>query len=189
MGPVIGVDVGQKRDPTAVCVVELEERGGESHYLVRHLERLALGTAYPAVVERLHGIASGIARRCGRRPRLYLDATGVGKPVLDLLVARVPEAIGVYFVRGDQRREEVLDGRRQVKLGKAHLVRRLQALMDHHRIHLPQTPEAKALGRELANYEIRIDEKARGRFGAFRSGTHDDLVTALALAVQEGVDF
>ena len=40
MGVLMGVDIGQKRDPTAICVVEEEARGREDdeyHYLVRHL--------------------------------------------------------------------------------------------------------------------------------------------------------
>jgi hypothetical protein len=32
--------------------------------------------------------------------------------------------------------------------------------------------------------ESRVDENANDRYGAFRVGTHDDLVTALGLAVQ-----
>lgn len=36
---------------------------------------------------------------------------------------------------------------------------------------------------ELLDYEIRVDENANDRYGAFRVGTHDDLVTALGLAV------
>ena len=42
MLPIIGVDIGQKRDPTAICVAEMESRQGsrrpEWHYLVRHLD-------------------------------------------------------------------------------------------------------------------------------------------------------
>jgi hypothetical protein len=37
---------------------------------------------------------------------------------------------------------------------------------------------------ELLDYEIRVDENANDKYGAFRVGTHDDLVTALGLAVQ-----
>jgi hypothetical protein len=37
---------------------------------------------------------------------------------------------------------------------------------------------------ELLDYEIRISEDANERYGAFKVGTHDDLVTALGLAVQ-----
>jgi hypothetical protein len=37
---------------------------------------------------------------------------------------------------------------------------------------------------ELLTYELRVDENANDRYGAFKVGTHDDLVTALGLAVQ-----
>src|SRR5260221_8646936 len=71
----IGIDVGKLHDPTAIAVAELErrhngkwregnmlltslnqvERIGEArpvlvvHYLLRHIERLPLGTSYPKV--------------------------------------------------------------------------------------------------------------------------------------------
>jgi hypothetical protein len=51
------------------------------------------------------------------------------------------------------------------------------------RIHFPDTPEARELAEELQNYELRVSTKARAILGAFRAGTHDDLVTALGLAV------
>ena len=50
------------------------------------------------------------------------------------------------------------------------------------RIKLPRTAEAEALARELLDYEIRVDQDANDRYGAFRVGSHDDLVTALGLA-------
>ena len=43
---VIGVDLGQAQDPTALAVAEVHTP--EIH--VRHLERLPLGTPYPKVV-------------------------------------------------------------------------------------------------------------------------------------------
>jgi hypothetical protein len=43
---------------------------------------------------------------------------------------------------------------------------------------------AGSTAQELQDYEIRVDENANDRYGAFRVGTHDDLVTALGLAVQ-----
>jgi len=36
----------------------------------------------------------------------------------------------------------------------------------------------------LIDYEIRVDENANDRYGAFKVGKHDDLVTAIGLAVQ-----
>ena len=47
-----------------------------------------------------------------------------------------------------------------------------------------KTAEAEALRRELVNYELRVDAQARETFGAFKTGTHDDLATALWLTVQ-----
>jgi hypothetical protein len=69
-------------------------------------------------------------------------------------------------------------------LGKAYLVSRLQALLQCGRLHLPRTREAEVLTEELLDYEIRVDENANDKYGAFKVGVHDDLVTALGLAVQ-----
>jgi hypothetical protein len=184
----IGVDIGQKRDPTAIAVAEVDRRlrpdGREdTHFLIRHLDRLPLGTPYPAVVERIAGVAREVLRRSRAQPTVYVDATGVGQPVVDLLhEAQVPgHLLAVYFTHGDRRTAN----HREVKLGKAFLVSRLQALLQTRRVHLPRTAEAEVLARELLDYEIRVDEQANDRYGAFKVGTHDDLVTALGLAVQD----
>jgi hypothetical protein len=184
----VGVDLGQRRDPSAVAVVERERRprelrGGETHHLVRYLERLPLNTPYPAVAERVAAIVAGVQAQAGQRPALYLDATGVGTPIVDLLRAAEVQAqlVAVYFTHGDRRTWE----RGEVRLGKAWLVSRLQALLQSGRLHLLRTGEAEALGQELLDYEIRVDENANDRYGAFKVGTHDDLVTALGLATQE----
>jgi hypothetical protein len=44
--------------------------------------------------------------------------------------------------------------------------------------------EARVSAGEDPDYEIRIDEGANGKHGAFKVGTHADLVTALRLAAQ-----
>ncbi len=227
MGVVIGVDIGQRVDPTAIAVAEYEDRapaptparivvtGGrmvehpavypkeEYHFLIRHLERLPLGTPYPRVAERLAEVVDGVRGRAGRRVvevpvfeagriliarremdarpdvTLFVDATGVGQPVVDLLDVAGVRPIPCYFTHGDRR---AVDGGR-VTIGKAWLVGRLQALLQTKRLHLPQTAEARQLARELLDYEIRVDEDANDKYGAFKVGTHDDLVTALGLAV------
>lgn len=152
----------------------------EHHYLVRHLERLALGTPYPAVADRVIAVAKAVRQRTGEAPEIYLDATGVGQPIVDLIASRgAPGRLWpVYFTHGDRRTEEA--GR--ILLGKAFLVSRLQALLQSNCLHLPRTAEAEELGRELLDYEIRVDQDANDRYGAFRVGSHDDLVTALGLA-------
>lgn len=119
-------------------------------------------------------------------PNVYVNATGVGLPVVDLLREELHggRLVAVYFAYEDRRTETVEGGQLRVSLGKAFLVSRLQALLQCGRLHLPRSGEAQALTEELLNYEIRVDENANDRYGAFRVGTHDDLVTALGLAVQ-----
>ncbi len=185
MGSItLGVDIGQQHDPTAICVVESGVRK-QGHYTIRHLERLPLRTPYPAVAARIQAVAAAAARQAGCPPEIFVDATGVGAPVMDLLRERAPEmqsAIAVVFTAGSRRTEH--PGKCKITLGKAFLVGRLQALLQNGRLHLPDTHEAQALARELMIYEIRVAETGHARFGAFKPGTHDDLVTALGLAVQ-----
>ncbi len=37
--------------------------------------------------------------------------------------------------------------------------------------------------KELQDFEIRVSQNVNERYGAFKVGTHDDLVTALGLSV------
>jgi hypothetical protein len=177
----------EKHNPTAICVAEIDKRQRRrrqvNHFVVRHLERLPLGTSYPTVAHRLAEVSAGIRQRTDRRPYLYVDATGMGQPIIHLLRTETT-GLGsikpVYFTYGDQRTEE--GG--QVRLGKAYLVSRLQVLLQMGRLHLPRTAESETLAQEFLDYEIEVDENANDRYGAFRVGTHDDLVTAVGLAVQ-----
>ena len=189
----IGIDVGQKRDPTAIAVVEQDPRRPEPHYIVRHLERLPLGTSYPLIATRLQTVITKVNALVvnPQRPyplavpdahvdvHVYVDATGVGQPVCDVLAQSGQRVIPVYFTHGDRR----IDERTQITLGKAWLVSRLKTLFQTQRIHLPVTHEALAMKQELLDYEIRVDQDANDRYGAFRVGSHDDLVTAVGLAV------
>src|SRR5829696_5376435 len=96
---MIGADIGQRVDATALAVAELQWRGEErregidDHWVIRHLGRLPLGTPYPQIVAELVRIVDGVKGRVERvpvplgggryeiqesRPRvtLYVDATG-----------------------------------------------------------------------------------------------------------------
>jgi hypothetical protein len=188
----IGVDLGQKLDPTAIVVVEIEPRvprdpemakkfAGEPHFIVRALQRLELGTPYPAVVRRLLDIV-GRLQASGWYPDVLVDATGVGQPVVDLLSNNGLSVRSVYLNGSDQ----LVRGEwGRLNLGKCFMVSRLQVLLQTERLHLPNTAEAAVLVEELLNYEIRINDNANAQFGAFRVGVHDDLATALGLACCE----
>ena len=210
---VIGADIGQKLDPSAVAVVQAERRDlvpagwsapdrpgiftGEDYrrvaaktetlFTCRHLERLPLDTGYPAVAARLVEVVAGVRRQAPGAPvTLVVDVTGVGRPVFDLVREALRGAgcrlTAATFTHGDR-----LDGRpgdREIRVGKAYLVSRLQALLQTARVRLPAGhPEAGPLTRELLEYEIKVSEDGDDKYGAFRTGAHDDLVTALGLAV------
>jgi len=79
----------------SVVVEETRERG-ESPLLVRHLKRPPLGTYYPEQVARIKGLVRDPVLRTegydyqGKRtihypPELVVDATGVGRSVVDML--------------------------------------------------------------------------------------------------------
>ncbi len=199
MGPpliYVGVDLGQKRDPTAIVVTELVEewpepdpwtprhlrRPRQSYYAVRFLTRLPLGTPYTQVVDQLQEIVARIKERAPKAfVRVVLDATGVGQPVLDLVRERLKDVAVTGVILGAGERAEL--GLPEARVGKAYLVSRLQVLLQTGRLRLPRTPEGLALVEELLNFEIRVDQAGQDRYGAFKVGTHDDLVVALGLSV------
>lgn len=126
---------------------------------------------------------SRMAEWTAATPHLYLDATGLGEPVVDVFRSRVRRARvkPVYFTHGD-RYERI--GSKGIRLGKAYLVSQLQTLLQLKHLHLPKNAEARALEADLRNFRIEVAEDANNRYGAFRVGPRDELVTALGLAAQ-----
>lgn len=184
----IGLVVGLKRFRSAVCVVEIEDRVAEGrsveHFVVRNLERLPAGAEYPQIAARLSEIAEGLKQLNQDRPFVFVDVTGLGEPVIEFLreqTTGISQFTPVFFNHGDRRKKEEVS----VHLGKAFLVTKLKTLLQSNSLHLPKTESAIALADELMAYDLTVDSDANDRSGAFSVGRHDDLVTALGLAVQE----
>jgi hypothetical protein len=190
----IGVDVGQRVDPSAIVVCEAETRQRDDHleevvYNARMIEAIELGTPYAQVARRVAAVVAGVrARPLSMTPRLCVDITGLGRPVFESIRAELEalhiypgdcRLVGVTFTYGQKFETDGWEA----TLGKAYLVSRLQVLLQTDRLHLPRTAEAEALAKELLGYEIKVDEDGDAKFGAFKVGAHDDLVTALGLAV------
>ena len=76
---VLGLDIGQAADFSAVVIVE--RVGQELH--ARHVERLPLAMSYPKQVDRVKGLVT--SAELARDVTLAVDATGVGRPITDLL--------------------------------------------------------------------------------------------------------
>jgi hypothetical protein len=168
----VGVDLGQKQDHTAIAIVERpEERGQQqSTLLLRRIQRVALGTPYPAVVEMVRDIANGEA--LGGRCALAVDGTGVGAPVVDMLrAAGLRCEITAVTITGGER--EAGRGANWVSVPKKDLISGVQLALEKGELRIARRmKDAGALVRELVSV----------RMGEATGGEHDDLVIALALA-------
>lgn len=176
----IGIDLGRNHDHTAIAIIHRVETLYGPHLLVRFLERLPLGSPYPLVVEHI----ADLVRHC-RECALIVDATGVGEPVVDSL-RRAGLGCEIAAVT-------ITSGQRESRTGshycvpKQDLIAGLQLAMEKDELRVARSlPDAAALLRELLSVRVRsgFGSGSRSlRIGADGYGEHDDLVTALSLAV------
>jgi hypothetical protein len=173
----VGVDPGQSIDPTAIAVVRTIPDGKHRVYQCGHLERLPLNTAYTGVVNHVRRLVS-------REPflghsEIVLDLTGVGRPVADFFNAEGLHPIKVTITAGDA---ETQDDRGVHHVAKLILISTVQTLLSTGHLKIQDSlPEAKVLRAELEDFRAVVTDAGRWTFGA-RSGAHDDLVLALAIA-------
>jgi hypothetical protein len=114
---------------------------------------------------------------------LGVDATGVGRPVVEMLEGTAIQAYvrPVIITAGHQAHED--PETRILHVPKKDLVSVLQVLLQARRITVAQDlPEAKTLTKELQNFRVKITLNANETYEAWRSGQRDDLVLAVAIA-------
>ncbi|HUQ93873.1 MAG TPA: terminase family protein [Bryobacteraceae bacterium] len=182
----IGVDLGQKHDYTAICIIERSlvitgprdaatfEYPLEKRYIVRYLERLPLDTPYPEIVRHI----SAITRHpdlCGSA-NLIIDSTGVGQPVVDLFKAErlITRLVPVTLTAGHHatRHGDAWNiPRNDILLG-------LEIGLRNNQLRIADTlKDAPCLIEELRNLRRRDEQ-----ISPLRGAHHDDLVFATALA-------
>jgi hypothetical protein len=174
----VGVDLGQSQDFTAICVVRrLEEEGAKPIFQVGFLQRLPLGTTYPTIVA--HVIERMSNPRLRGKADLVIDYTGVGRPVFDLFRVQGISPIGVSITAG----HAITRDGSVWSVPKGHLISRVQALLHEKRLKIhSDLPDAAALVQELRDFRVNFTESGYAQFNA-RTGKHDDLVLALAIAL------
>jgi len=213
--PIVGVDLGQQRDYTAICVIERHHvPNGEMYnahyrthnaevyaarqpvrveYRLRHLERPVLGTPYPKVVGRIVELVKAI----GGELALVVDATGVGLPVTEMLWSRLGKELegtdtivmpcNVTITGGDS----VTRGSSGLRVPKRDLVSAPLVLMQNGQLKIADALALKdTLVKELLNFRVKINiSTAHDSYEAWREGDHDDLVLSVALACWAGERF
>jgi hypothetical protein len=156
-------------DPSALAVV--------AGFDVRHVERLPLGTSYVAVADRIAAVA-----RVAGDPAIAVDATGVGRAVVDLLRERGFAPIAVTLTSG----KVVRRSGTSLSIPRATFLAPVEAAVQQGRLRVARgCPDATALAGELRALRRRGATAATEARG---SGHHGDLVVAIALALWvEGV--
>lgn len=202
---IIGLDLGQSQDYTALCVVErvmpppvLPERAMSGYgdyedwpapdtrkasYHVRHLERPPLGTKYPVVVARVKEMLA--TPLLSADTPLVIDKTGVGTAVADMFTTAGMQPYAVTITGGD---EVIRDGRYHVKVPKRELVGNLVMLFQSERLKIAEgLAEGPVLVNELVNFKVKVNlATGHDSYEAWRESVHDDLVLAVALACWYG---
>jgi hypothetical protein len=146
-------------------------------YECPHLDRLPLGTPYPAVVDRIQALLK-TDELAGAE--LVVDATGVGRPVVDLMRQRGLEPVAITITGGDQ---TVWD-HGGWRVPKRDLIASVQVLLQTERLKFAKgVPIVSTLVQELLAYRVKIDPiTAHDSYGPWREGAHDDLLLAVAVA-------
>src|SRR6266851_1626335 len=152
-----GLDLGQVSDWSALVIVEYGEVEGKNLYAVRHLQRWR-GTPYPALIAEVAEILSRpeLSPKV-QRVGLVIDATGVGRPVVDLFRAAYaegrlqayPEAITI--TGADKPGDTTEPG--NATAPKKDMVANLEVVLAEKRLQVADDlPLAKALRDELLNF-------------------------------------
>jgi hypothetical protein len=175
---ILGVDLGQAVDYTALNVLEIKK---SNDFHVNHLERLELGLSY---VRQIDIIAERfkLLKELGEA-RLVLDATGVGKPIVDALVAKGLSLTAVMITGGSR---VTADGS-FLKVPKRDLVSSVAMRLQNRTLKVaPSLTLAKTLMKELQGFKVTFNEKGHDSYGndslSWRESPHDDLVLSVALA-------
>jgi hypothetical protein len=189
-GFYVGVDLGQAQDYSAVVIAERlshpisENADGQElldEFHIRHCERLPLGTSYEDQKQHIKKLITHATRKNpDQQITLIVDATGVGRPVIDSMrgdgLKPIPVTVhGGQSVTCDEsgwhvpKRDlvaaaKVLLGKKQLKIGRG-------------------LPFADVLINELQNFQVKVNiATGHDSYEAWREGAHDDLVFAVSLA-------
>lgn len=181
-----GVDVGQEGDPAAEAVIApAGKRPGGGDRPVWRL--VGAGTvpkgSYGALADHVAARRRSLAEQTDRSVLTAVDATGCGRPVVEMIrdragaVSADTAVLGVTFTAGRRIGGVWPD----ITVPKRVLVEHVQVALEHGGLVVDRDRPGAA---ELVA-EMRRFTDAGGKFGA-SPGAHDDLVCALMLAVWMG---
>jgi phage FluMu gp28-like protein len=171
----IGVDLGQKQDNSAVCLVEhLEPK-----VVVRLLVKYPLGTPYPLVFRTVKEVYDSAAA-LGEVISFAVDATGVGTSPSQMIQEMIPDARVEGYVFNNKNKRELVG-----KVKMLHAFNKLRFAT--RRGDQTYNRTLTELINEMRQLQVRVlrDDPNNPEMEVFKTGLHDDLFCALALAVKD----
>lgn len=191
---ILAADLGQSTDPTALCVLNhrivpgtawipnpktgIRRQERSEHFDVLHLERLQLGLPYPAQVQHVANVISRPPLKDGCD--LIVDETGVGRAVADIFDTAGLRPNRVTITAGHDTTQH---GAKTWHVPKSILISGLDARLHTGELKIAAgLSDAGALQDELKDFKRKVSDAGRATYSA-RTGAHDDLVLAVAIAV------
>lgn len=178
---ILSVDIAGTGDWTALVGAEVHDNPPRK-YRVPMLDRWH--DKYTATVDRVVTVAT---TQPWSDAVLVVDATGVGRPVVELVRAKLPgrRVFGVTFTAGSA----VTVGATplDIRVPKKDLVGAAQVLFQTGRVKInPELKHSDTLVRELLTYTLKITPNLNETYEVGREGANDDLVCGLAMAAWLG---
>ena len=191
---IIGVDIGQIHQPTAIAILEQEnkysETGNKSELVqmrLRQLERMPADAGYPELAATLSKFVADLdgKEEC-KRPDLIVNITGAGLAVTEPIRkgGLKPESVlitnGSVETRGD-------DG--VWRLSRAQLAGTMTVHMQDETLRLSEKlPLTPTLVAEFENFKKRPPTDKPDDGEVWREGPGDDLVFAVGIAAWWGAN-
>lgn len=187
---VVGLDLGQMMQPTAIAVIEQEvldlhpfRQGREVRaWHLRHLDRLPLDSSYADIGARVAEVIARLEEKeqAKNGTDLVIDITGTGRPVGEVMEKAGLNPIMVT-ITGGMRETEAKPG--DWLISKNDLVGGLQMLFQDERFKVAKgMPLAAKFAEELQTFKLRPPALNPNDPESWRERPNDDLVFAVALA-------
>lgn len=190
---IVGVDLGRDTDPTAIVVGEdegvpvgitkqdggggfLEEKAINRFLRVVYIEQIPLKTNYIDIARRLAAITNHSL--LAMRAEMYIDATGVGRAVMDILRNEQIKATGITITSGAT--ESVIGDRLAVP--KVAIIDSAISLLHQGRISFAGGLDfADVMAMQLQQFKMKRRDNGGVSYENSTDAVHDDLVIALGL--------
>jgi hypothetical protein len=175
---LIGIDPGQAHDPTAVALIEWDPIQ-DPVYRLRGLYRFPLGTPYTDLPRALTSRLGN--EHLSGHVALAIDATGVGAPVVDHFRQELT-SVPIYAITITAG-TSVSGTAKNPHVPKRDLISTTSVIFEQRRIAVAASMrDTETLRDELLAYRRSTTERGSYTYGA-ASGSHDDLVLALSIAL------